>query len=402
MPAREIRATVRVDMNARGRMQRVQTPIIPVVGELIRQNPGTISLGQGVVHYEPPGKAIEYIQRFLADPNNHKYQMVDGIPELRKLIEEKLRSENGIDLQKDRRLIVTAGGNMAFLNAILAITDPADEIIQIVPYYFNHEMAVTIADCVPVCVASDSDFQPDLKALQQAITKKTRAIVTISPNNPSGAVYSEQMLRQINALCAEQHIYHIHDEAYEYFTYGNATHFSPASAESSKDHTISLYSMSKAYGFASWRIGWMVIPRALNDSVRKIQDTNLICPPVISQWAAAGAMTEGAQYCRSHIQSLEKVRNTVLERLREIEDIVSVIPSAGALYLLLRIKTTVSDMEIVKRLIRDYRVAAIPGSTFGIDDGCYLRISFGALDGESVVDGAGRLTVGLREIVGAN
>src|SRR5262245_54185650 len=111
------------------RMTSVQSPVIPVVAELIRQNPGTISLGQGVVNYGPPPEAAAQIQRFLADPENHKYKPVVGLPELLAAFEQKLRAENGIVPGADSRLVITAGGNMAFMNAELAITDPGDEVI---------------------------------------------------------------------------------------------------------------------------------------------------------------------------------------------------------------------------------------------------------------------------------
>ncbi len=145
---------------------------------------------------------------------------------------------------------------MGFLNAILAITSPGDEIILQTPYYFNHEMAVAIAGCRAIPVPTDSNYQLRLDAIRQAITGRTRAIVTVSPNNPTGVVYSEADLRQINALCASSGIYHITDEAYEYFTYDGAEHFSPGSIPDSAESTLSLYTLSKAYGFASWRIGY--------------------------------------------------------------------------------------------------------------------------------------------------
>ena len=128
------------------RMQSVQTPIIPVVGELIRENPGVISLGQGVVNYGPPPEAVNQINTFLADPNNHKYAMVQGNPVLLEQIKIKVAAENGISTNSDSAVMVTAGSNMAFMNAILTITEPGDEIILQTPYYFNHEMAITISN----------------------------------------------------------------------------------------------------------------------------------------------------------------------------------------------------------------------------------------------------------------
>jgi len=136
------------------RMQRVQSPVIPVVGEMIKAHPGTISLGQGVVWYGPPPPAFAALQRFAADPENHKYKLVQGISPLLEVIARKLAAENAIRLDATNTLLVTAGGNMAFMNAVLAITDPGDEVILPTPYYFNHEMAITMAGCRPVLVRS--------------------------------------------------------------------------------------------------------------------------------------------------------------------------------------------------------------------------------------------------------
>lgn len=380
------------------RLQSVQSPIIPVVGELIRQHPGTISLGQGVVSYGPPQAAIDKIAEFLSNAENHKYQAVYGIPRLLSLIEGKLKIENGIDCRQGSRIVVTAGGNMAFVNALLAIADPGDEVILNVPYYFNHEMAITMASCRPVLVPTDENYrlQPDL--IEKAITSKTRAVVTISPNNPTGAVYTESELRRVNEICRDRGIYHISDEAYEYFTYDEASHFSPGSIVDSSRHTISLYSLSKAYGFASWRIGFMVIPEDLFESVNKIQDTILICPTVISQYAATGALEIGRSFCDDHVKKLAAVRQMVIDRLKMIGDLCTVPPADGAFYFLIRLKTGMDSLELVRMLVRDYKVAAIPGNAFGINDGCYLRVAYGALQPETVSQGIGRLVDGLKQI----
>src|SRR5437667_3207535 len=259
-------------MREPSRMQAVQSPVIPVVAELIRSVPGTISLGQGVVGYGPPREAIEELSRVLSDAENHKYKPVQGLPALLDGLERKLHAENSIRLGSQNRLAVTAGGNMAFMNAILAITDPGDEIILQTPYYFNHEMAVTMAGCLPVLVDTDEQFQLQPAQIKAAITPRTRAVVTISPNNPSGAVYPESALREVNGICREHGLYHVHDEAYAYFVYGGARHFSPGSIPGSARYKISLFSMSKAYGLASWRVGHMLAPRTMFESIRKIQD----------------------------------------------------------------------------------------------------------------------------------
>jgi aspartate/methionine/tyrosine aminotransferase len=382
-------------------MQAVQRPIIPVVGELIRQHPGTISLGQGVVHYGPPPEAIERIAVFLADPQNHKYKSVEGIAELVQALEKKLLTENGIAAGPHSRVAVTAGGNMAFFNALLAIADPQDEIILLAPYYFNHEMAVTMLNCLPVVVPLDANYQLDVEAVGRAITGRTRAVVTISPNNPSGAVYTAEALTAINELCRRRGVYHISDEAYEYFVYDGARHFSPGSLPGAAEHTISLYSLSKAYGIASWRIGYMVMPETLSVAVRKAQDTILICPPVISQQVAIGALVAGPDYCRRQIERVGHVRRMVLDELAAVRSFCTIPPALGAFYVLLRVDTPLDSMAIVERLVREFGVAVIPGTTFGLEQGCYLRVAYGALDADTIAEGIGRLVRGLKTIVGA-
>ena len=380
------------------RMQAVQTPVIPVVAELIRQHPGTISLGQGVVGYPPPQSALAEVNSFLSDPQNHKYKPVQGIPALLELLAAKLKAENRISIDQSNAVVVTAGGNMAFMNAVLAITDPGDEVILQTPYYFNHEMAVTMAGCRPVLVPTNDHFQLQLDGIVEAITPRTRAISTISPNNPTGAVYSEVSLREVNRLCRERGLYHIHDEAYEYFTYGNARHFSPASIPDSARYTISLFSLSKAYGFASWRVGYMVAPTTLLESIKKIQDTILICTPVISQFAAIGALRAGSAFCREKIAEISAVRELVLGHLREAADVCAVPAAEGAFYFLTRVSTELTAMQLTERLIAEHRVAVIPGGAFGIEQGCFVRLAYGALDRRTAAEAIGRFVRGLRAI----
>lgn len=386
--------------NFLSRMDGVQTPIIPVVGQLIKANPGTISLGQGVVSYYPPAEAIESISLFLANPENHKYKSVAGIPPLLAVIREKLAQDNRLKITDKQAIFVSAGSNMAFINAILAITSPGDEIILNTPYYFNHEMAINMAGCQVILVPTDKNYQLCPAAIQGAITEKTKAVVTISPNNPTGVVYPEIALRQVNQICGNKGIYHIHDEAYEYFTYNNAQHFSPGAIAGSESYTISLFSLSKAYGFASWRIGYMVVPEHLSEAINKIQDTILICPPVVSQYAALGALQVGKSYALEQLQTIKKVREICLNALESIADICSIADAEGAFYFFLKIQTDREDFQLVKQLIVDYRVALLPGSTFGMIEGCYLRLAYGALQPETAAAGVARLVTGLRTCQG--
>jgi aspartate/methionine/tyrosine aminotransferase len=385
--------------NFSSRMETVQAPIISVVGDLIRQHPGTISLGQGVVSYGPPPQALARISDCLQDPENHKYKAVQGITPLLASIAHKLQAENQIEVQPHEQVVVTAGSNMGFVNALLAITQPGDQIILQTPYYFNHEMAIAMASCTAVCVPTDAHYQLQIDAIEAAITERTRAIVTISPNNPTGAVYAAESLAAVNQMCRQHHLYHISDEAYEYFTYGSAQHISPAIFDRNGKHTISLFSLSKAYGFAGWRMGYMVIPAHLMTAVKKIQDTILICPPVVSQYAALGALEAGRDYCQRYINDMAQVHEQVLRSLNSVRDFCLIPNPDGAFYVLLKINTPLKAMPIVERLIQAHGVAAIPGDTFGLTEGCYLRIAYGSLTAEQVAAGMGRLVQGLRSIV---
>ncbi|MEB3219335.1 MAG: pyridoxal phosphate-dependent aminotransferase [Nostocales cyanobacterium 94392] len=381
------------------RMESVQSPIIPVVGELIKNTKGTISLGQGVVAYSPPPEALEFLPGFIADTSNNLYQAVEGIPLLINTLKEKLAAFNKIQINENNRIIVTAGSNMAFMNAILAITSLGDEVILNTPYYFNHEMAIAMTGCHPVLVQTDENYQLQPDAILDAITAKTRAIVTISPNNPTGAVYSQELLKEVNDICRQQGIYHISDEAYEYFTYNEVKQVSPGAFTNSSDYTISLFSLSKAYGFASWRIGYMVIPQHLLTAVKKVQDTNLICPPVVSQYAALGALQAKPEYLRDNIKAIAEVRELVIKSLKPLEGICTIAPADGAFYFFLKVHTQMDAFELVKQLIKKYKIAVLPGTTFGMHQGCYLRVAYGALQKQTAKEGIERLVNGLRDIV---
>ena len=380
------------------RLAAVQPPVIPIVGRWTAETPGTISLGQGIVSYGPPPEVMDAVRSFGAPLADHRYGPVEGLPELVSTLEAKLARENGITVRPDSRLLVTAGGNQAFVNAILAVTDPGDEVILPAPYYFNHEMAIVIAGAVPIGVRTDREYQLDLDALAAAITPRTRAIVTVSPNNPTGAVYPEAALRAVNVLCRERGLFHIHDEAYEYFTYAPARHFSPGSLPGAAGHTMSLYSLSKAYGMASWRVGYMVVPGVLAEAIHKIQDTLLICPPAASQRAALAALGVGAMYPRRYLPQLDAMRHTIYEALHDPAVPCDVPAVAGAFYYLIRVHSALDSMTLVERLIREHKVAAIPGSAFADSAPCSIRISYGALEPQVVEEGVGRLVRGLRAL----
>ena len=380
------------------RVADVQSPVIPQVSALVAAHPGTISLGQGMVAYGPPDAARRALVESWDDRDTHRYGGVAGGPELRQVLADKLRQDNGIEIDP-ARILVTAGSNMAFFQAILAITDPGDDVLLPSPFYFNHEMAIELAGCRATLVPTDGGYQPDPAVLEAAIGPRTRAIVTISPNNPTGVVYDRERLEAINALCRRRGLFHISDEAYEYFTWDGAEHVSPASFPTADEHTLSLFSLSKAYGFAGWRIGYAVVPESLRLDWIKIQDTNLICPVQVSERVALAALGEGSDYCRGHLRQLEPVRRTLLGGLAGLGSKVRRCSSAaGAMYVFVELDSPLASGALVEQLVREHGVGALPGDTFGVES-CSLRISYGALDADTAQEGIHRLIGGLGQIL---
>jgi aspartate/methionine/tyrosine aminotransferase len=327
---------------------------------------------------------------------------VSGHPELLEAIHNKLAQENQIKLGTEAMVMVTAGSNMAFLNAVLAVADPGDEVILPMPFYFNQEMAIRMCGCVPVTIATHADWSLDVEAMAAAITPRTRAIVTVSPNNPTGAVYSEKSLRAINALCAQHGLYHFSDEAYEYFTYEGVKHFSPASIPGAHEHTLSFYSMSKNYGMASWRVGYVVFPAKLFDAMNKVQDTNLICAPMPSQLLAIQALKLGRQWVAPKIEALSEVRQTVYRALESLGDLVQFPKTQGAFYVLMKLPGLAQGTKPIafnQAMTEKFKVATIPGFAFGLtqtQEANYQRLSYGALDAATVAEGVQRYVAAVK------
>ncbi|HBM15902.1 MAG TPA: pyridoxal phosphate-dependent aminotransferase [Lentisphaeria bacterium] len=378
-------------------MSLIQEPVIPLVGRLVNENPGTISLGQGVVFYQPPKKVFEDIAKLdLSSSEINLYSYVGGIKILREKIREKLLTDNGIKVSEGNSSFqVSSGANMAFYNILKSIIDEGDEVIILSPYYFNYEMAIRMFNCIPVVIDSFGSEEEVYRRIETALTPKSRAIVTISPNNPTGEVLSEEFLRKVNFLCKSKMIYHISDEAYEYFVYNGKKHFSSGSIEGSEDYTISLFSMSKSYGMAGWRIGYSVMPEKLVGPFRKIQDTNAICPNVIAQYAAAYALDVGKAYCLEQIRTIEENRKYALQALKSLGNKIEFKEPDGAIYFYLKVNCDIQPIELVKRLVKEFKVAVIPGTAFGSNIGCYLRLGFGAVTGDRFKEAIDRFCKGI-------
>lgn len=385
------------------RLAAVQTPVIPTLGRLIRETPGCLNLGQGMVSWGPPAEVRAALSAVAAEAEASgrpsadldPYGPVSGDPLLLSAISGHLQARHGLN-PSGSTVMVTAGSNMAFQALAQVICDPGDEVLLPVPYYFNHAMAIQLAGGVPKPVQAGVLVDP--ATLAAAIGPRTRAVVTISPNNPSGAVLSRERLLAINALCERHQLLHIHDEAYAAFHHGEERPWSPGSRPGAGAHTVTLQSLSKSHGMAGWRVGWMVAPTSLAPDLAKVQDTALICPPRLSQRAAAMALNSDWQWMEAPMAALRERRQQLLDRLdRADRPWRFLAPADGAFYGLLQLDSGLSADQAMERLVREHGVAVVSGSSFGLD-GCCLRLSYGMLQGEAFLTAIDRLASGLEAL----
>ncbi|MEB3260640.1 MAG: aminotransferase class I/II-fold pyridoxal phosphate-dependent enzyme [Cyanobacteriota bacterium] len=394
------------------RLEAVCDPVIPQLGEWLRQRPDTLSLAQGMVDWAPPEGVRQAVREALEAPGValDRYGATWGEPELLEVVTRQLQGLHGVDLDGALPL-VTTGSNLAFAVLAQVICDPGSEVILPLPAYFNHEMAVRLAGGLPVGV--EAGPVPDPEALAAAITPRSRAIVTISPNNPSGAVIPEAVLRAINGLCAARGLLHISDEAYAPFVHGRAPHFSPGSISGAAAHTATLHSLSKTYGMAGWRMGYAAVPEVLRPALAKVLDTLQICPTAISQRAARAALSTDPAWVGERVATLRPRRAQLLAAVeawrQEGLPVRLWVEPEGAFYGLLVVdgleagaRCGVDSDGLMEALVRMEGVATVSGQAFGltIPGAAVLRLSYGMLSGQPLTQALERLGAGLRRVCG--
>lgn len=385
------------------RMASVVTPIVPTVQRMASARPGTLSLAQGMVFFTPPAGMVERVMTRLY-PTDARYGPVEGDPALRAAYAAHLSECHGYtDPALADRLFAVAGANSGFLQAILSISNPGDEVLLISPFYFNHEMAIRIAGCVPRVLDRAVLDDPTLAELRAAIGPSTRAVVTVSPNNPTGEVLPAQTLDAVNRLAADFSIYHLSDEAYDELVFGDVPHHAPGARIGAADHTIAFYSMSKSFGFAGFRLGCTVLPKALVPEFAKVSDTNLICPPRVVQRLGTTLLEQWRSERRALVQRVGAQRADLIELLSARLPGCLDHRSSGALYLWLELPPGKQPDAVVRELIETDGVAVLPGTAFmppGAD--CpRVRVSFGGVTGRDFTEASDRLCRGLTRICGA-
>jgi len=360
--------------------------------ELAAGGADIVSLGQGIPAFAPPPVVEQTIRNAFKGETMHKYSQDEGIQELRYELAQKLSSYNNIQADPVNEIIITGGANQAFMTAILTVTEPGDHILLPAPYFVNHEMAIRICGRVPIEVPlSENDgFQIRLDALVPHVNAKTKALVMVSPNNPTGAVYSKEGLIECASFMASRGMFTIADETYEFFVHDGALHFSIGSIPQLSQHVVTLGSFSKTFGMTGWRLGYLVSSREVCSQALKVHNAMILCAPVPAQMAVLAALKNYRTFVADNLRTLQKCRTYAKEKLCTIPHL-SWHPTEGAFFAFVRVDLDEPVDAIAMDILERAHLVVVPGTTFGRYGEGYLRISYGSQDIESLKKALNRL-----------
>lgn len=306
------------------------------------------------------------------------YTPIQGIPELREAIAEKLRSENGIDVETNSEILITAGAQSAFFATCQALIDQGDEVIVQDPFYPAYEVALRLvgAKIVRAPLKEHKYFVVEPEDIEEKITKKTKVIILISPNNPTGSVLEKNTLKRISEVVRDNDLVVISDEIYEKIIYDGVVNHSVISVPSMEERTVIINSFSKTYAMTGWRVGFLVACKEIMENIVKVHHTMNICACAVSQKAALAALT-GPQDCVVEmVREYDERRKEIVNLLNEIPGFTCQMPK-GAFYVFPSINLfKTSSMEFAKFLIEDAGVVTVPGSAFGENGEGHLRLSY--------------------------
>ena len=342
---------------------------------------GVASLTWGLPSFQTP----EYIRRGVMqqleqDMDIGKYSLPDGIGELRKMVTRQHLADTGIEVDPDEHVMITAGNMQAFNTLFQVITDPGDEIILTDPCFASHIQQVKLCGCKPVYWTLDenNDWELDINTLPGLINRKTKAIVIVSPSNPTGKIFSKDALTAIGGIAKELGLMILVDDPYHHFVYENREkYFNLASSRNLFDHIVYCFTFSKIYAMSGWRMGYMVLPGYLKKQAMKVHDATMICAPRISQVAALIALREKSGHIAEFEGALAKRRELICQRLDAVPHVFSYTKPEGAYYVFPRIKAehgTAHDFAV--QLLNEARVAVTPGSGFGPSGEHHVRMAY--------------------------
>ncbi len=336
-----------------------------------------IYLQLGEPDFPTPKHILEAGKRALEEGFHH-YSPDRGYPELRKLVAEKIRRESDADYSWEDEVFITAGGQAGLHIALMAVAEPGDEVLLLVPYYPPYLVNVLLAGATSVLVPlkPENDFTPEPEVIRGYITPKTKALVLHTPNNPTGSVYPREALEGISRLAHEHGFFIISDEVYEKFSYGGEGHVSMASFSQARDNLILVNSFSKTYAMTGWRVGYIAAPGKTLLQLLKYHHTVNICANAAAQQAAIAALT-GLQECIGEmLHEYRKRRDLLVEGLNDIPGIKCPTPK-GAFYAFADIRALgMPSLDLAHYLLRETGVVLANGSGFGCEG--FIRFSYAA------------------------
>jgi aspartate aminotransferase len=355
-------------------------------GELKAQGLDVIGLGAGEPDFDTPDH-IKAAGKAAIDKGETKYTPTNGTPALRKAIVDKFKRENGLDY-KPEQVTIGVGGKQVIFNAILASVQDGDEVIIPTPYWVSYSDIVLMFGGTPVFVpcGENARFKLSAEALEKAITPKTKWLIMNSPNNPTGAAYTEAELRSIaDVLLKHPHVWVMTDDIYEHLTYDGFKFKTIAQVEPKLiDRTLTINGVSKAFSMTGWRMGYACGPLPLIKAMNMVQSQSASHPTSITQAATVTALNEPLDFIKPRNDAFKERRDMVVKMLNEAKGITCQTPE-GAFYVYPSCagvigKTTPkgrklnTDTDFVEALLEDALVAAVQGAAFGLSP--YFRISY--------------------------
>lgn len=335
-----------------------------------------IHLGAGEPKSKAPFEALRAASSQLSTAEV-RYTPTEGIAPLRKAI-VRYMEENYNKVVSDKNVIVSGGAKQSLSVLLTTIINPQDEVIILTPYWVSYPEMVKMVYGVPVIVTpEDGRFEPKMEDITQNVSSYTKAIIVNSPNNPSGAVYSDNFIIELVEYCESKGIYLIMDDIYQKLIFDDIR-FVPAYKHTTKDledsKVIVINGVSKLYAMTGFRIGWTVAPRKIVETMTNVQAQTTSCPPLVSQVAAVGALTgiqTGVENLRLFLQNN---RDIMYQELKAFEG-VHITKPQGTFYCLPDFSAFgKSSTELCKLLLEKVMVVTVPGNEFGLDG--YLRLSY--------------------------
>ena len=358
-----------------------------------------IGFGAGEPDFPTPENIVAAAQRAAASPANHRYTPAAGMADLREAIAAKTARDSGVQVDASQ-VIVTNGGKHALFDVFLTLVDPGDEVLIPSPYWVSYPAQVKLAEGVPVAVPTtkETGFRTSVEQLEEHRTPKTKALVFVSPSNPTGAVYPPEEMAAIGRWAAEHGIWVITDEIYEHLVYGGATFSSlPAVAPEAAERTIIVNGVAKTYAMTGWRVGWAVAPQEIIGGMSKLQSQSTSNVSNVAQVASVEALTGPQDAVEEMRLAFDRRRRLAVDRLGAIEG-VSVIEPEGAFYVFPSFedvlgrefagRTPTTTLELAELLLEEAKVAIVPGEAFGAPG--YARLSY-ALGDDDLAEGIERI-----------